>query len=213
LVVDNTVNLFQIAKPGEMLVLANAPEETVKELFEQQQKSPLQWTIHTLGEPDAEGFKGIVHEIGMIVDPNQHTVPVKGFIVNKDRGLRAGQYVTATIDLPAPADVVELPASAIADDGKQAIVFLQIGGDKYEMRRVMVVGRIEDRVLVRTKLSKKEAELTPEEKEEGLLQKTTIQLGDKVLVSGLLELKKRLEDLESEKSDDPKAPEAKKAQE
>ena len=203
LVVDPTVNLFQIAKADELLVLANAPEETVKELSEAMQKSPLKWTIHTLGDPDGRGFPGAVHEIGMIVDPNQHTVPIKGLLVNKDRVLRAGQYVTATIELPPPADTVEIPASAIADDGKQAIVFVQLDGGKseYEMRRVMITGRVEDRVFVRSRLLEKETALTPEEKEQGLLPKMPLERGERVITSGLLELKKELEDLESAKAE------------
>ena len=65
----------------------------------------------------------------------------------------------------------------------------------------MVTGRLENRVFVRSRLSEKEAELTPEEKDQGLLPKKPLQLGERVITSGLLELKKELEDLESEKAE------------
>ncbi len=203
IVVDSNMALFQIGRIDRLQVVANATEETVKELYEQWKKSGLKWTIHTLGDPEGEGYAGTVDEISMLVDPNQHSVPIKGMIDNSNRVLRAGQYVTATIELPPPGDVVEIPANAVADDGKQAIVFVQLDPDKAElaMRRVMVTQRIDNRVFVRSKLSDKEKELTPEEQDQGLLPREPLQLGERVIMSGLLELKKELEDLESEKSE------------
>ncbi len=200
IVTDQTLALFQIAKADKLLVMANAPEETVKELYDESKKGDLKWTIRTLGEPNSDGVSGPIESIGMIVDPNQHTVPIKGYIDNKEKVLRAGQLVTATIQLRAPEDAVEVPAAAIADDGRQAIVFVQPDANKSEfvMRRVMITGRNENRVCVRSQLSEKEKQLTPEEQDQGLLPKSELKVGERVITSGLLELKKELEDLESE---------------
>jgi len=200
IVTDQTIALFQIAKADKLLIMANAPEETVKDLYDESKKGDLKWTIRSLGEPNSDGVSGPIESIGMLVDPNQHTVPIKGYIDNKDKVLRAGQLVTATIQLRPLDDAVEIPAAAIADDGKQAIVFVQPDANKSEfvMRRVMVVGRNENRVCVRSQLSEKEKQLTPEEQDQGLLPKSELKVGERVITSGLLELKKELEDLESE---------------
>jgi hypothetical protein len=105
--------------------------------------------------------------------------------------------------MPAPKDVVEIPASAVADDGKQAIVFVQNPENKSEftMRRVVITHRFEDKAFIRTQLSEKEKKLTPEDNELGLLPKQPLHRGERLIKSGLLELKKELEDLESAKTE------------
>jgi membrane fusion protein, heavy metal efflux system len=200
---DPTLSLFQLAKADRLLVLAQAPEEKIKELYSLWSDLGLQWTIRTLGEPNSNGIVARISEIGYLADPNTHTIPIKGLIPNPDQVLRAGQFVTATIELPAPKNVVELPASAIADDGKQSIVFVQEGPDKPEftLRRVVVVQRKENRVLVRSQLSDQERELSADDVLQGLLPKSPLLLGERVITAGLLELKKELEDLEAEKGE------------
>jgi membrane fusion protein, heavy metal efflux system len=200
---DPTVNLFQLAKVDKLQVLANAPEERVKELYQIWRDHGLQWTIRTLGEPESDGITAPIDEIAYLADPNTHTIPIKGTIPNKDKVLRAGQYVTATIQLPPPKDVVEIPASAVVDDGKQTVVFIQHDENKpqYTMRRVMVTHRYDNKVFVRSWLSEQEQKLTPEEQDAGLMPKKPLLLGERVLTAGILELKKELEDREADKVD------------
>jgi cobalt-zinc-cadmium efflux system membrane fusion protein len=199
LVVDNTINLFQIAKVDRLLVVANAPEDelpTLHGLSTEQRR----WTVHTVGAPP-KGITGPIDDIGLLIDVNQHSAVVKGHIPNDGR-IRGGQFVTATVQLPPPENVVEIPTSALADDGKQAAVFVQ-SGDKpgvYALRRVEVVQRFDKTVFVRSKFAdgKDEQLLTPEEKEDGMLPRRALKPGEKVITSGVLELKKELEDRESE---------------
>jgi membrane fusion protein, heavy metal efflux system len=198
---DPTVNLFQLARVDKLLVLANAPEEKVKELFQVWKDGGLEWTIRTLGEPESKGITAPIAEIAYLADPNTHTIPIKGMIPNLDKVLRAGQYVTATIELPPPKNVVEIPASAVVDDGKQTIVFIQPDPNKakFTMRRVMVTHRFDNKVLVRSVLSELERKLTPEEQDADLMPKTELQLGERVVTAGVLELKKELEDREADR--------------
>jgi len=65
---------------------------------------------------------------------------------------------------------------------------------------VEVVQRFDKTVFVRSKFAdgKDEQPLTPQEKEEGLLPRQALKPGEKVITSGVLELKKELEDRESE---------------
>ncbi len=100
--------------------------------------------------------------MGYIIDANQHTAVVKGFIGNPEGRLRAGQFVSATVNLPPPPDVVEVPLTALAEDGKQSFVFIQPDPTKprYTMRRVDVTYRFDTTAFVRSRLTPAEQQLT-----------------------------------------------------
>jgi len=200
MVMDPTINLFQIAKVDRLLVFANAPEEDLPRL-QRLDTAKRRWTIRTAGAPD--GIEGPIDDISYIIDPAQHNAVVKGHIVNDGGRLRGGQYVTATVKLPPPPDVVEIPTNALADEGKQAGVFVQVKPGVYTFRRVEVVQRFDHGVFVRSRFpdGKDEQALTPEEKEEGLPPRQALKPGEKVITAGVLELKKELEDRESSTAD------------
>src|SRR5271167_465797 len=72
MVVDNTVNLFQIADVNQLLVKANCPEDQLPAL-EALGFSERRWTVRTVGAGSADGLAGTIAEISYIIDPNQHT--------------------------------------------------------------------------------------------------------------------------------------------
>ena len=123
-VVDNTTNLFQIAKVDPLIVLAAVPEDDLPALqdLKSQTQNFIGWTVRTVG---AEPIAGLVDDIGYLIDPNQHTAVVRGHIPNPNGLLRAGQFVTATVELLPPKNVVEVPIGALVEDGKDSIVFVQ----------------------------------------------------------------------------------------
>jgi len=196
MVVDNTVNLFQIADVNRLLVTASCPEDQLP-LLESLVGNQRRWTVHTVG---TDGLPGTIDEVGYMIDPNQHTAVIKGYVENPGKRLRAGQFVSATVNIPPPEDVVEIPADALIDDGMQAIVFVQPDEAKaiFTMRRVEVTHRFQRTVFVRSTPLPEEQRLTPHEAEEHLLPKEPLRPGERVLVSGALELKAALVDLEEE---------------
>jgi cobalt-zinc-cadmium efflux system membrane fusion protein len=261
IVVDNTINVFQIANVDELLVVVSVPEDLLPRLREIRDKEGLNWTIQTAGAPvkfrieqkaldtlraagapagvldkvaalrdrefatrtaleeelakgltreEREGWQkhitdaakvglfGPVDEIGYLIDPNTHTAVLKGFIKNENGALRAGQYVTAIIDLPREPNVVEVPMAAIIDDGRQ-YVFVQPDPDKphYTLRRVKVTHRFDKVAFVASALTAADIALGNDEAKRGLLPFSPLKEGDRVLTSGILELKKELEDRES----------------
>jgi cobalt-zinc-cadmium efflux system membrane fusion protein len=199
MVVDNTVNLFQIADVNRLLIIANILEDQLP-ILEALDLDDRHWSVRTVGARSAEGLPGTIDEIGYLVDPNDHTIKVKGYVDNPGLRLRAGQYVAATVPLLAPPDVVEIPVDALVDDGKQAVVFVQTDHAKpqYTMRRVQVSHRFEHTVFVRTKPIPKEEKIAAQEAEEGLLPEEALTPGDWVLQSGAGELKAALLNLESQ---------------
>jgi cobalt-zinc-cadmium efflux system membrane fusion protein len=150
-VVDNTTNLFQIAKVDPLIVLAAVPEDDLPALQDLKNRTQNQmvWTVHTVGTKPMAGF---IDDIGYLIDPNQHTAVVRGHIPNANGLLRAGQFVTATVGLLPPQNVVEVPIGALVEDGKDSIVFVQDEADKpvFTMRRVEVTNRFEKTVYVRS---------------------------------------------------------------
>jgi cobalt-zinc-cadmium efflux system membrane fusion protein len=195
-VVDNTLNLFQIARVDPIMVYVNAPEEDLPRL-QKLNDAQRHWTIRTVGEED--GIDGRIEDIGYIIDPAQHSAVVKGHIPNEGGRLRGGQYVTATVKLPPPDDVVAIPPNALADDGRQAGVFVEIADGVYTFRRVEVVQRFDHSIFVRSRFPNGQdvQALTPEEQAQGLLPRQALKPGEKVITAGVLELKKELEDREA----------------
>jgi membrane fusion protein, heavy metal efflux system len=194
-VADNTVNLFTIAEVDRLLVMANPPEDQLRDLLDLE-SSLMRWTIQTVNTPPIEGP---IEEVGYILDPNQHTAVVKGYIDNPQGKLRAGQFVTATVNLPPPPDVVEVPLTALAEDGRQSFVFVQPDPVQphYTMRRVQVTHRFEKSAFVRSRLTPAEQTLSPEEAAQGLQPREPLKPGERFIASGVLELRAALEDKES----------------
>jgi cobalt-zinc-cadmium efflux system membrane fusion protein len=198
MVVDNTVNLFQIADVNQLLIKAHCPEDVLPSL-ETLGPNQRRWTVRTVGAASAAGLPGTIDEIGYIIDPNQHTAIIKGYVANPGQRIRAGQYVAATVNIPPPDDVVEIPTDALVDDGKQSVVFVQpdAGAHHFTMRRVQVTQKFERTVFVRDTPIPKEEQLTALEAEEGLLPKEALRPGERVLLAGAVELKGAVLDLES----------------
>lgn len=192
-VADNTVNLFTVADVDTLLVTANLPEDFLPELW-RLPRDQWRWKVKLEGVAPIEGP---IDEVSRIVDPNQHTALVKGYIDNPKRHLLAGQYVSATVELPPPTDVVEVPLTALAEDGQQSFVFVQSEPDKhiYTLRRVKVTHRFEKTAYVRSRLAPGEDVLSSEQAAKGLLPLKELHVGERVLGSGVLELRNALDNI------------------
>jgi cobalt-zinc-cadmium efflux system membrane fusion protein len=198
IVVDNTTNLFQIAPVNRLAVRADCPEDDLPAL-EALPTAMRRWTIRTVG---SEPMQGVIDDISYLVDPNTHTAVIKGHIDNPREIIRGGQFISATIELPPPADVVEVPVDAVIDDGQQSVVLVQSDPEKhpdqFTMRRVAVIQRFDKVVFIRSKPFPKNQQRTPEEAELGLLPKEPLRAGERVLLTGVGELKAALLDKESQ---------------
>jgi cobalt-zinc-cadmium efflux system membrane fusion protein len=188
-IIDTTTDLFKVADLDYLVVWANAYEEDLPAL--QALPRPIRWTVSLKADPKAPPLKGTVEQIGDIIDPAQHTALVLGRVDNRGRQMRAGQFIKAVIDLPPPPDEVDVPTTALVEDGRESIVFVQRDPTQsgYTLRRVAVARRQPDRVWLRDNL-------TPEEKKNGLQE---VRPGETVVTAGAVELKAALEDLQAAK--------------
>jgi len=198
IVQDPTINLFQIAQVQRLLVVANAPEDELPTLNALSSEEKI-WTVKTVGATASVEIKGPIEEIGYLIDPMQHTAIIKGYIDNPREQVRAGQYISATVRIPPPRDVVEVPIDAVVEDGKYSVVFVQTDPNKhdYTMRRVQLTHRFEKVAFIRSTPFAEKERLTPEEKEQNMLPLEPLLPGDRILKNGVGELKAALLDLES----------------
>jgi cobalt-zinc-cadmium efflux system membrane fusion protein len=194
-IVDNSINLFVLARLERLTVLAQVPEGDLPRL-ERLPSSERQWTIDLAA---GQHLAGPISDIGYLIDPNQHTALVRGYVDNPRAILRAGQFVSATIALPAPPDVVEIPIGAVGDDGRQSFVFVQTDAHNhhYTLRRVLVCERFDTTAFVRSRLGETGQRPTAADGEADLLPLEPLHAGDCVLTTGVMELRSALEDLES----------------
>jgi cobalt-zinc-cadmium efflux system membrane fusion protein len=184
--IDTTADLFKIANLDSLTVWAQAYEEDLAALQALPEEDRL-WTVRLSADPEAGAWRERIEKIGYVVDPSQHTAMVMGPLPNRDGKLRAGQFVTCQVNLPAVADEVALPASAVVEDGRDSIVFVQPRAEepRYVQRRVAVARRGQGLVYVRSKVTALEAARGLE----------ALRPGERVVIRGAIHLKEALEDL------------------
>jgi RNA polymerase sigma factor (sigma-70 family) len=182
---DDKQNLFQIADPDRLLVLAQAPAAELPSLRAWKVRDH-QWSVRT-DDPDKVTSVSTIDEIGEVVDPDQQTIVLKGHMENADGRFRAGQLVAITLTLTAEPSVVVIPKSALVEENGQTFVFVQRDAKRpdYVLRRVQVVRRGDDVVHVRSRL-------TPEEEKTGV---RPLKPTEQVVTAKAVELKAMLEDL------------------
>ncbi len=185
--VDTSTDLFKVADLSRLSVWVHVYEETLPAL--QALPRPIPWTIRLKAVPDAPPLRGTADHIGAVIDPNQHTALVTGHVDNADGLLRAGQFVTATVEVPPAPDEVEVPAAALVEDGRASTVFVlaESGQTHFTARRVAVARRFHDVVYVRSRPSAEDAA-------QGV---QSLRPGEQVVSSGAVVLKGALEELQS----------------
>jgi cobalt-zinc-cadmium efflux system membrane fusion protein len=203
--VDTSAELFKIANLDVLTVWAHAYEEDLPALHALAEEER-RWTVRITANPAAPPAPGDIDRIGYVVDPNQHTALVTGRIENPGGKLRAGQFVTATVELPPPPEVMAVPIGALVEDGERSAVFVQPDPKKheYEMRTVLVVQRRREVALVRwarpdwALLSAAAPPGAPANLAAATLCDLPLVEPEVVVVtSGALELKSALDDLQS----------------
>lgn len=192
-VVDTNDNLFKVADLSTIQVLAYVYEEDLPAI-EQLPPELRHWKIDLRGDPNDLPRPGKFSLIGSVIDQTLRTAPIVGWLDNRDYRLRVNQFITATIDLPANPSMVKLPSSALIEEGGTAAVFVETDAAQHEVthRVVAVTRRGEKMVFVR-------AEPNDEERKEGALP---LHVGERVVMSGALELDSELTNLKSSPDDE-----------
>ncbi len=184
--VDTTSDLFKIADLSRLGVLAHAYEEDLPKL-DGLPASQRAWSVTVASGGDAATRIGRYEQVGCIIDPNQHTALVMGWVDNPDGTLRVGQFVSTRLEIPPPPGEVVVPASALCEESDRTCVFVQSDGKAtYARRNVAVTRRRGDKVYIRGRP-------TPEEARRGL---DPLAAGEQVVVSRVVELAASLDSLQ-----------------
>jgi membrane fusion protein, heavy metal efflux system len=182
-IVDTTTDLFKIADLSVLNVSLHAYEEDLHYL--ERLPRPIRAELRVPANPELGVVEATIDKIGEIVDPNEHMALLIGSVANPKGYLKTGQFVSATIDIGFEHNVIEIPATALVDQGDDSYIFVQPHLDvpRFVCRKVQVVRRSHDVVYVRGRL-------TDEERERGLKE---LHAGERVVSRGALELKEDLD--------------------
>ncbi len=173
-IVDTTLDLFKVGDLSKLAVWAHVYEEDLPLLNEI--KRPAPWDVSLPSRPGHE-FRGMLEQIGAVIDPNQHTALVKGRVDNSTGELKIGQFVTVTVKVKPRSDEVVVPTDAVVEDGQESVVFVQPNDKEpvFLRRSVHVVRRFQDVIYLRSD--------------------SGVRVNDRVVTSGALLLHDAMEDL------------------
>lgn len=188
-IVTSADDLFKVAGLSRFRVLAYAYEEDLPSLDSLSAEQQY-WTITLPADPNIAAQRGAIEQIGHIIDPTQHTALVMGWVDNKEGRLRAGQFITAVVDLPPPGNEVVLPVSALIEKGGDKLIFVQTSNDPiYTQRRVSVSRQVGGNVCFH---------IVPPAGS-GQAELSGLKPGEQVVISGAVELQQTLTDLTASK--------------
>jgi membrane fusion protein, copper/silver efflux system len=143
-IAEKAVTEGQAVQPGENLFLI--ADRTVLwvdlSIFEMDARSirigtPIQVTVDAL---PGRAYDGRVTFIHPTLDEKTRTLTARAEIVNQDRALRPGMYVTAEAR-PARHEVLTVPTEAVLPTGTENLVFVNRGDGEFVPRRVVVGAR------------------------------------------------------------------------
>ena len=82
---------------------------------------------------------GRVVTLGRMLDPESRTVPLIFELANPGGRLRIGQFAEVTVATGARVNVVALPEAALVDDAGTPVVYVELEGEAFE-RRPLILG-------------------------------------------------------------------------
>jgi cobalt-zinc-cadmium efflux system membrane fusion protein len=145
--------LFVISDPSVLTAVIDLPETELSRVTVGQELE-----ISATAAPDKK-FKATVLVIQDQIDPVSRSVKLRALVDNKDLALKAEQFVSAKLTVPAGAGVV-VPNAAVLLLDRQTVVFVDVGNGKYERRKVTSQPAGFDRTRVITGLNNGEAVVT-----------------------------------------------------
>ncbi len=186
--VTSYAELLKIADMSRLQVVANVYEEDLASLraIPPDQRH---WKIALKSDSGDDFIKGSFELIGKVIDPAQRTGMVIGWLDNPDGHFVAGQFITASVDLPADGGLVKVPPTAVVEEGNASLVFVETDRERceFECRHVDVVRRGADSIIIRSR---------PFETDHARSAQP-LQAGERVIVRGALRVNAELAELQS----------------
>jgi Cu(I)/Ag(I) efflux system membrane fusion protein len=143
--------LYRIADASSVWVVAKVFESDVPAL---RIGTPAAISVTALSDTR---FNGTVGFIAPAIDPSTRTADVRIDLPNPDGALRADMYATVRFSLPAIANAVSVPDSAIIDSGTRQVVLVAKGNGRFEPREVATGARSNGYTAIAKGLSENES--------------------------------------------------------
>jgi multidrug efflux pump subunit AcrA (membrane-fusion protein) len=134
-------DLFKIADLSVLNAWAHVEEADLSLL--QKTPAPITWKLSIPSNKAASPIAATIDRIGGVIDPNERTALVNGAVNNEKGELRAGQAITAVIELPPNPSVLLVPANALIEEQGSWSVFVESSSAprQFTRRKVEVTRR------------------------------------------------------------------------
>lgn len=150
-VVSTDKPLFTVADLSALWVVIDIYEKDLGRL-----RTGTAVKVRTTAYPD-RNFKGLISNIGDVMDETTRTVKARVVVENAGRLLKPGMFATVLIEAVGGTErLIAVPEEAVFLDGSKNYVFIQIAPEKFEMREVTVGRTLGKRLEVIQGLSKGE---------------------------------------------------------
>jgi membrane fusion protein, heavy metal efflux system len=136
---DLNTPIMTVANLSSVWVAASVQEKEIGSVF-QGQTAQITFSAY-----EGESFKGKVHYIGQIFDPDTHTVKVRIAVDNSSGRFRPGMFGSVTLKYPAKKAVL-VPDKSIVQRGFNTIIFVEISPWRFEPRICKTGAQLEGRV-------------------------------------------------------------------
>lgn len=116
-------------------------------------------TFTTPAYPNQE-FKGVVLDVGAVIDEQTRAAKVIFQLPNSGRALRLGMQANVRLDAGDEVSVMMIPREAVLEHEGRKIVYVLLSGEEFERREVTVGDEYGDMLAVLTGLKKGERVVT-----------------------------------------------------
>lgn len=116
-------------------------------------------TFTTPAYADQE-FKGVVLDIGAVIDEHSRATKVIFQLSNAGRALRLGMQANVRLDAGEQVTAMMIPKEAVLDDEGKKIVYVLLSGEEFERREITVADEFGAKVAVLSGLNKGERVVT-----------------------------------------------------
>jgi cobalt-zinc-cadmium efflux system membrane fusion protein len=141
-VVETSRNCFTIADLSDVWVIASVPEKDVQFIR-------LHQTVHVVVAAYPHGlFSGRMTYISDVLDPETRTMRIRVTVPNPDRALKPEMFAMVRVDASPQPAVLSVPLAAVQQDGAGKLLFVRLGENRFEPRRVVLGDEQDGRVVV-----------------------------------------------------------------
>jgi RND family efflux transporter MFP subunit len=146
--------LFTVVDPSVVWLKANVPADRAPLV-----SSTSGATFRVAGF-DREYRASRALSIGSVVDPTSRTVPVIYAVTNADRSIKVGSTAAVSVQTNRRTSGVVMPATAILEEEGRPIAYVQVEGELFERRELVLGGVENERALVVSGVGKGERVVT-----------------------------------------------------